>query len=106
MAEVTGHPTYSCSNCRNPVAFRDDLLSKKYLAKSGPAYLFSRAMNVAVGHKEDRKLITGLFTIADIYCSNCGEVLGWKYLRAYDARQKFKEGTFIIEKLKILKEYC
>ncbi|KAK2992777.1 hypothetical protein RJ640_023290 [Escallonia rubra] len=105
MEEFTGHPLYSCSNCRNPVALRDNLLSKAFLAKTGQAFFFSHAMNIVVGQKEEKQLMTGHFTIADIYCSKCGEVLGWKYLRAYDARQKFKEGKFIMEKAKILKEY-
>lgn len=73
--------------------------------KTGPAYMFAHAMNIIVGQKEDRKLITGLFTVADIYCSNCGETLGFKYLRAYEVRQKYKEGRFIIERAKIAKEY-
>ncbi|CAK9149207.1 unnamed protein product [Ilex paraguariensis] len=105
MAEFTGHPLYSCSKCRNPVALRDDLLSKTFRARSGQAYMFRQAMNIMVGQKEDRQLLTGHFTIAGIYCSNCGEELGWKYFRAYDPKQKHKEGRFIIEKSKILKEY-
>jgi hypothetical protein len=74
-------------------------------AKSGPAYMFVHAMNIIVGQKVDRKLMTGLYTVADIYCSNCGETLGWKYVRAYEVRDKFKEGKFIIERAKIAKEY-
>ena len=73
--------------------------------KSGPAYMFVHAMNVIVGQKVDRKFMTGLYTVADIYCSNCGETLGWKYVRAYEVRDKFKEGKFIIERAKIAKEY-
>lgn len=49
--------------------------------------------------------LTGVYNVADIFCSNCGETLGWKYLQAYEARQKFKEGKFVIEKSKITKEY-
>jgi len=49
--------------------------------------------------------MTGVYTIAGIFCSNCGEELGWKYLQAYEARQKFKEGKFIIETAKIAKDY-
>jgi hypothetical protein len=41
-------------------------------------------MNVVVGAKEDRQLTTGLHKVADIYCSDCREVLGWKYERAYE----------------------
>lgn len=67
--------------------------------------MFTQAMNIVVGQKREKELITGHFTIADIYCANCRQELGWKYIRAYDDRQKYKEGRFIIEKAKILKEY-
>jgi len=40
-------------------------------------------MNVVVGAKEVRQLMTGLHTVADIYCNDYREVLGWKYERAY-----------------------
>ena len=61
-------------------------------------------MNVLVGPKEDRLLITGLHTVADIYCSECQEVLGWKYEKAYEEQQKYKEGKYILEKAKVMKE--
>ncbi|CAA6673652.1 unnamed protein product [Spirodela intermedia] len=54
------------------------------------AFLFSHAMNVEVGPKEDRQLMTGLHTVADIY--------------SYEESQKYKEGKFILEKSKIMKE--
>ncbi|KAF3975895.1 hypothetical protein ACB098_12G032100 [Castanea mollissima] len=104
-AELSDQPLFSCRNCQNPLALRSNLLSKNFWGKTGPAYLFSHAMNIIVGQKEDRQLITGLYTIADIYCCNCGEVLGWKYLRSYDVRHKNREGKFIIERAKISKEY-
>ncbi|KAJ1427848.1 Yippee/Mis18/Cereblon [Sesbania bispinosa] len=97
--------TYRCKNCQNPVAFRSELLSKNYKGKSGPAFLFSHVRNIVTGPKQDKNLMTGLYTIAGIFCSNCGEELGWKYIQAYEARQKFKEGGFIIERAKITKEY-
>lgn len=61
-------------------------------------------MNIGVGPKEDRQLTTGLHTVADIHCADCRQVLGWKYERAYEASQKYKEGKFILEKSKIVKE--
>ncbi|KAG6412761.1 hypothetical protein SASPL_125447 [Salvia splendens] len=75
-----------------------------YQGRHGRAFLFSHAMNVAVGAKEDRNLMTGLHTVADISCVDCSEVLGWKYERAFEASQKYKEGKFIFEKSKIVKE--
>ncbi|KAL5738653.1 hypothetical protein ACOSP7_031414 [Xanthoceras sorbifolium] len=72
--------------------------------RNGRAFLFYHAMNVVVGPKEDRHLLTGLHTVANIYCADCREVLGWKYERAYEASQKYKQGKFILEKSKIVKE--
>jgi hypothetical protein len=48
--------------------------------------------------------MTGLHTVADIYCCDCHGVLGWKYERAYEESQRYKEGKFIFEKAKIVKE--
>ncbi|KAI8569866.1 hypothetical protein RHMOL_Rhmol02G0310500 [Rhododendron molle] len=61
-------------------------------------------MNIAVGPKEDRQLVTGIHTVADVHCGDCREVLGWKYERAYEETQKYKEGKFTLEKSKIAKE--
>ncbi|KAL3521682.1 hypothetical protein ACH5RR_019831 [Cinchona calisaya] len=106
MAGVAGiNPFYSCRKCRTPVALRDDLLSKKFVAKYGGAYMFTRAMNIVLGQKQDRQLITGKYDVSEVFCSNCNEYLGWKYIRSYDTREKYKEGRFVIEKAKILKEY-
>ncbi|CAJ1948678.1 unnamed protein product [Sphenostylis stenocarpa] len=96
---------YRCRNCQVPIAFRDELLSKNYMAKTGQAFLFSNVRNIVIGQKEERTLITGVYTIAGLFCSNCGEELGWKYLQASEARQKFKEGKFILERSKIAKGY-
>ncbi|XP_030460294.1 protein yippee-like At4g27745 [Syzygium oleosum] len=105
MAEFVGRPFFSCRNCRNPVALADDILSRKFRVKSGPAYMFTNATNVVIARAQDRELLTGAFSVADIYCSNCHEGMGWKYVRAYDPKQKYKEGRFIIDLSKILKEY-
>ncbi|XVF53143.1 hypothetical protein PTKIN_Ptkin05aG0076800 [Pterospermum kingtungense] len=104
MAEMVGPRLYSCCNCRNQVALHDDVISKSFQGRHGRAFLFSHAMNVMVGPKEDRQLMTGLHTVADVYCCDCREVLGWKYERAYEETQKYKEGKFILEKSKIVKE--
>lgn len=37
-------------------------------------------VNVSLGPKEERNLLTGLHTVADIFCTNCNSVLGWKYV--------------------------
>ncbi|KAH6838201.1 binding protein [Perilla frutescens var. hirtella] len=104
--ELVGPRLYSCYKCRNHVCLHDDIISKAFQGRHGRAFLFSHAMNIAVGAKEDRNLMTGLHTVADISCADCSEVLGWKYERAFEASQKYKEGKFIFEKSKIVKENC
>ncbi|XP_052136655.1 protein yippee-like At4g27745 [Oryza glaberrima] len=104
MAELVGPRVYSCCHCRNHVCLHDDIISKAFQGRNGHAFLFSHAMNISMGPKEDRQLMTGLHTVADIYCRDCREVLGWKYERAFEESQKYKEGKFIFEKAKIVKE--
>lgn len=60
-------------------------------------------MNVVVGPTENRHLITGLHAVADVHCCDCKEMLGWKYVKAYEELQKYKEGKFVLEKFKIVK---
>ncbi|CAJ2663076.1 hypothetical protein P8452_74100 [Trifolium repens] len=102
MADLMGSRAYCCFKCQNLVAFHDDIVSKDFQASNGRAFLFSHAMNIFLGPKEDRQLMTGLHTVADVYCSDCGEELGWKYIKAYEETQKYKEGKCVLEKFKIV----
>ncbi|GMH22529.1 hypothetical protein Nepgr_024372 [Nepenthes gracilis] len=81
---------YCCFVCRNYVAQHDDIVSKSFQAQTGRAFLFSHTMNVIVGAKEDRHLITGFHTVADVFCFDCGEALGWEYFLAYEESQMYK----------------
>ncbi|TPX30735.1 hypothetical protein SmJEL517_g05757 [Synchytrium microbalum] len=88
---------------KNLVEYCDNIM-KAFQGRHGRAYLFKNVENVTVGAKEDRILITGLHTVADINCNVCSTIVGWKYLYAYEETQKYKEDTFIVEKNKISKE--
>ncbi|XP_078440581.1 protein yippee-like At4g27745 isoform X2 [Wolffia australiana] len=106
MAEPAGPRIYCCCKCQNRVSLHEDIVSKAFQGRHGRAFLFSHAMNVYLGPKEDRQLMTGLHTVADAFCNECRELLGWKYERAYEESQKYKEGKFILEKSKIAKDNC
>ncbi|XP_057545836.1 protein yippee-like At4g27740 [Amaranthus tricolor] len=95
MANLADHRVYSCNNCWNPIAFKDDILSKSFIASSGQAYMFRNATNLKIGDKFEKQLLIGHFTIAGIYYGKSGQVLGWKYIRAHDQRQAYKEGNYI-----------
>eukprot|EP01026_Neomeris_dumetosa_P040717 TRINITY_DN33691_c0_g1_i2.p3 TRINITY_DN33691_c0_g1~~TRINITY_DN33691_c0_g1_i2.p3 ORF type:complete len:114 (-),score=0.86 TRINITY_DN33691_c0_g1_i2:543-884(-) len=99
---VNGQTIYCCSNCRYHCADDDDVVSKSFQGRYGRAYLFSQVINISLGPPEKRPLITGIHTVADIYCAHCNSLLGWKYDQAFEISQKYKEGKYIIEKAKVV----
>mmetsp|Transcript_1521 Transcript_1521/g.2172 ORF Transcript_1521/g.2172 Transcript_1521/m.2172 type:complete len:113 (+) Transcript_1521:105-443(+) len=101
---LDGNKIFCCSNCRAHAADNDDIMSKAFTGRHGRAYLMKRVVNVSVGTREDRELLTGYHTIADIYCNICESYLGWKYERAYEINQRYKEGHYILERELIIKE--
>ncbi len=42
-------------------------------------------------------MTTGRHDVRDITCKECGRVVGWKYEKAYEPSEKYKEGKFILE---------
>mmetsp|Transcript_10104 Transcript_10104/g.30870 ORF Transcript_10104/g.30870 Transcript_10104/m.30870 type:complete len:114 (+) Transcript_10104:152-493(+) len=100
---LSGNRVYACTTCGCHLANNEDIISKQFHGRHGKAFLFSSVVNVGVGDKEERMLITGLHTVADIFCNVCLSVLGWKYLEAYEETQKYKENKYIIEKVKMIK---
>ncbi|KAF8356855.1 hypothetical protein PRIPAC_91850 [Pristionchus pacificus] len=100
----TSDRTYSCAHCRANLANHDQLISKSFQGSQGKAYLFNSVVNVGCGPSEERVLLTGQHTVADIYCDCCKTTLGWKYEYAYELSQKYKEGKFIIELAHMVKD--
>ena len=81
------HPrVYTCAACRTHVTTHDNIISKAFQGRHGRAFLLTSAVNLDVGEKEDRVLMTGLHTVADIFCSHCSTRLGWKYVEAFEPR--------------------
>ncbi|KAM7276201.1 hypothetical protein ACFE04_018067 [Oxalis oulophora] len=101
---LIGPRLYSCFNCRNILSQHEHIVSKSFQSSNGRAFLFSHVINIVEGSKQDRHLNTGLHTVADVFCSDCGESVGWKYLKAFEDSQKYKEGKTILECFKIIKE--
>ncbi|CAI5744640.1 unnamed protein product [Peronospora destructor] len=95
--DVEGMHTFRCADCGNVVADYDDVVSKTFFGRTGKAFLTNNMYNVRVGPARSRFLMTGIHSIADVLCSQCDFVLGWKYLKAIETSQKYKEGKFILE---------
>ncbi|KAI3843342.1 hypothetical protein MKX03_030443 [Papaver bracteatum] len=94
---------YSCFHCRNIVSCHEDIMAKTFVGFGGRAFLFSHAMNVLIGTKGKANLITGQHVVADISCSDCKKVLGWKYESAVPESEKYKEGKFVFVNKNIVK---
>uniref|UniRef100_K4BJ34 Protein yippee-like n=1 Tax=Solanum lycopersicum TaxID=4081 RepID=K4BJ34_SOLLC len=65
-----------------------------------PFVSFDR-VNVTSGEIENRMMMTGMHTVADIFCVCCGSSAGWKYETAHEMSQKYKEGKLVLERFKI-----
>ncbi|CAA0834409.1 Yippee family putative zinc-binding protein [Striga hermonthica] len=92
---------YSCKHCGTHLARSDDIVSKSFHCRHGKAYLFSNVVNVTLGEKEERLMMTGSHIVADIFCVRCGSIVGWKYEVAHEDSQKYKEGKSVLERFKI-----
>ncbi|CAH1763674.1 9629_t:CDS:2 [Entrophospora sp. SA101] len=95
---LSGTRIFGCHKCRTHLSTSDSIISKAFQGQHGRAYLFDSVVNVEEGPSEDRQMTTGLHTVKDIFCSRCKVVLGWKYERAYEQTQRYKEGKYILEK--------
>lgn len=42
-------------------------------------------------------MTTGRHEVRDISCRQCKETVGWKYDKAFEEREKYKEGKYILE---------
>ena len=78
------------------------MVSKSFHGRHGRAFLFTSSVNVMLGPKEERVLMTGLHSVADIFCTCCSARLGWKYLEAFESSQKYKEGKSLLEKSRVV----
>ncbi|KAK8843478.1 hypothetical protein IAR55_007137 [Kwoniella newhampshirensis] len=97
-------PVFACQKCSEIVALQDELVSKAFNGRSGRAYLMNSTINTSLGKREDRKLLTGTHTVADLHCASCNTSLGWMYIKAPNGEQRYKEGRYILEAAKIVKE--
>ena len=39
--------------------------------------------------------------VHDVHCNKCLRVVGWRYERAFEESQKYKEGKFVLERAKL-----
>lgn len=70
---------------------------QNFRGQHGKAYLFHSVVNIEAGEAAERSMTTGRHVVRDITCRQCKETVGWKYDKAYESSEKYKEGKFILE---------
>ncbi|KAF1801484.1 putative fad NAD binding oxidoreductase, partial [Mucor lusitanicus] len=95
---------YSCSSCHSELFDQKDIISRAFQGRHGQAFLIHQVVNICIGDQEERMLMTGLHTVADISCSVCCGKVGWVYIKSPERNQKYKENKFIVEKVRVIKE--
>ncbi|KAF8877375.1 Yippee/Mis18, partial [Infundibulicybe gibba] len=86
-----------CSNCKTHLATIHSMISTGYNGRHGRAFLFD-VVQVPEGELSDLLMTTGRHIMRDIYCCGCGTKMGWKYDKAYELTQKYKEGKYLLER--------
>lgn len=70
---------------------------QNFRGQHGKAYLFNNVVNITTAEPVERNMTTGRHIVRDIMCRQCKETVGWKYDKAYESSEKYKEGKFILE---------
>lgn len=111
--------TLKCSTCATDIAFAEQIVSKGFTGRHGRAYLVgpppksvlistkstktaTDLINIKIGRNVNRELLTGHHVVADVTCAVCATVLGWKYVDAKEASQRYKIGKFILEMKRVV----
>ncbi|PNX95112.1 hypothetical protein L195_g018302 [Trifolium pratense] len=113
VVELEGR-SYRCKFCKTHLALADDLISRLLkriiagallhcgCATSSHGLNVTSIVNTTIGTPEERVMLSGLHTVADIFCCCCGQIVGWKYESAHEKSQKYKEGKFVLERGRIV----
>ena len=72
-------------------------LSQNFRGQHGKAYLFSNVVNVVEDSPDERTMTTGRHIVRDISCRQCDTIVGWKYDKAYELQEQYKENKYILE---------
>ncbi|KAL4944805.1 hypothetical protein BDV06DRAFT_186510 [Aspergillus oleicola] len=94
---LTSAKIFGCKSCKTHLADYDDIISRNFRGQHGKAYLFNSVVNISTSEAVERSMTTGKHIVRDISCRQCKETVGWKYDKAFENSEKYKEGKFILE---------
>ncbi|RMJ22050.1 Yippee zinc-binding protein, partial [Aspergillus sp. HF37] len=88
---------FGCKQCKTHLADYNDIISRNFRGQHGKAYLFNGVVNTSQSEAVERSMTTGRHVVRDIACRQCRETVGWKYDKAFESSEKYKEGKYILE---------
>jgi len=88
---------YLCAKCEAHIFKEEDIMSSNYHAMSGPGYLTTAARSVCESPElQTQMYTTGKYTVREVSCSQCSNVLGVTYVGTADATNRYKVGKFLL----------
>jgi len=88
---------YLCAKCETQIFKAEDILSSNYHAMSGPGYLTAAARSVRESPElQTQMYTTGKYTVREVSCGQCSNVLGVTYVGTGDAQNRYKVGKFLL----------
>lgn len=94
---LNSNKIFGCKACKAHLADYNDIVSRDFRGQHGKAFLFNSVVNIIQSEAVERSMTTGRHVVRDIACRQCKETVGWKYDKAYESGQKYKEGKYILE---------
>ncbi|KAI9346481.1 yippee-like protein [Obelidium mucronatum] len=90
---------FQCQSCKMHLShsFAGNVMSTSFTGLHGRASLVKTVFNICIMEPQKRHMTTGNHIVSDISCLGCNKVVGWKYIKADQASQKYKEGHFLLE---------
>ncbi|CDO77123.1 hypothetical protein BN946_scf184606.g5 [Trametes cinnabarina] len=86
-----------CAHCSTRLAHTSQIVSRAYRGHAGKAALFTTVKNVVLDPPSILLMDSGAYTIQEFICKTCEAYLGWKFYRAHDGPERWKEGHFVLE---------
>ena len=87
---------YICSNCSNKIFDKHDLITK--LRTDDNNFLVNTIYidNITLGPRICKKFLKGLFKVNQIFCDGCLNIIGYKFIEAFEEWNVFKQGKYCI----------
>jgi len=99
--QVETLPKYCCKGCGLDLAAAKAVMwSECKMGRNNESgMLFGATVNAErMGKVSVTHLATGDYEVQDVKCAKCTAHLGWTYLKAFNEKNKFKEGSTILYK--------